>query len=264
VVIWLHDPPRGTHWVERWARRTPPDFVVCNSQFTAGAVKNLFPDVGFEVVYCPVVATDFPFQERSQVRAELSTPDDAVVVIQVSRLERWKGHLLHLEALGKLRNDPRWVAWIVGGVQRPQEARYLAELKSRAAQLNIADRVRFLGQRSDVPRLLAAADIHCQPNTGPEPFGLTFVEGMLARLPVVTTAMGGALEIVNSSCGVLVPPNDPVALATCLRQLILDSDFRSHLGESGPSRARLLCDPSRQMAKIADFFRQTLKLNLAA
>src|SRR5262249_1914566 len=101
LLIWLHDPPRGTHWVERWARQTPPDFAVCNSQFTARAVKNLFPDMGFEVVYCPVAAPGFPFQERSQVRAELSTANDAVVVIQVSRLERWKGHLLHLEALGK-------------------------------------------------------------------------------------------------------------------------------------------------------------------
>jgi glycosyltransferase involved in cell wall biosynthesis len=49
--------------------------------------------------------------------------------------------------------------------------------------LRIADRVRFAGQRDDVPRLLAAADLHCQPNSSPEPFGVAFVEALAAGLP---------------------------------------------------------------------------------
>ena len=57
-------------------------------------------------------------------------------------------------------------------------------------------------QRDDVPRLLAAADIFCQPNLGPEPFGIGFVEALSAGLPVITTATGGALEIVDGDCGI--------------------------------------------------------------
>ena len=95
-----------------------------------------------------------------------------------------------------------WVCWTAGGAQRPAEAAYLAELRQTAARLGIAERVRFLGQRTDVPHLLAAADVHCQPNTGPEPFGLAFVEALAAGRPVVTTALGGALEIVDETCGV--------------------------------------------------------------
>jgi glycosyltransferase involved in cell wall biosynthesis len=49
--------------------------------------------------------------------------------------------------------------------------------------------------RSDVARLLAAADIHCQPNIGPEPFGITFIEALYAGLPLVTTSIGGAIEM---------------------------------------------------------------------
>ena len=130
--------------------------------------------------------------------------------------------------------------------------------------MGIADRVRMLGQCSDVGRLLAAADIYCQPNTSPDSFGITFIEALLNQLPVVTTAMGGALEIVDSSCGVLVPPNDPAALADCLQQLILDPRLRSHLGEAGPSRARFLCDCKRQITRILDFFRRVSKRGLAA
>jgi glycosyltransferase involved in cell wall biosynthesis len=236
--------------VERWARRTEPDYVICNSQFTADTVKNIFRHARFEVMHYPVASVEFPFPEQSQVRAELKTPNTSVVVIQVSRLERWKGHLLHLEALGKLREMSGWAAWFVGGAQRPAEARYLEELKQRAAQLNIADRVRFLGQRPDVPRFLAAADIHCQPNTGPEPFGITFVEGLQAGLPVITTAMGGALEILDDSCGILTPPGDAEALAGRLRELIENPGLRARLGRAGPARAKALCDPSRQMSRL--------------
>jgi glycosyltransferase involved in cell wall biosynthesis len=250
LLTWLHDPARGTHWVERWARRTRPDYVICNSQFTAGTVRNFFSNACFEVVHCPVATVDFPFSDRSQVRTELKTPCTSTVVIQVSRLERWKGHLLHLEALGKLRPLTGWVAWFVGGAQRPAEARYLEELKRRAGELNIADHVRFLGQRPDVPRLLAASDIHCQPNSGPEPFGITYIEGLQAGLPVVTTAQGGALEILNDSCGILTPPDDADALAVSLRKLIENPDTRRRLGRAGPARAKALCDPTRQMSRL--------------
>ena len=79
-----------------------------------------------------------------------------------------------------------------GGAQRSHEAVYLAELRQAADRAGIGDRVRFLGQRTDVPDLLAAADVFCQPNTGPEPFGIAFVEALYAGLPVVTRRWRGA------------------------------------------------------------------------
>jgi glycosyltransferase involved in cell wall biosynthesis len=101
-----------------------------------------------------------------------------------------------------------------------------------------------------VPRLLAAADIHCQPNTGPEPFGIAFVEALYAGVPVVTTALGGALEIVSDSCGVLVPPDDPGELAAALAGLIREPHRRCRLGAGGPARAAALCDPAVQLTRF--------------
>lgn len=252
LVFWLHGATNGRHWLDRWGRRTLPDFALCNSRFTAATSRNMFPTVQTEVVYCPVAppVRNYSETDRAATRAELQTPEDAVVIIQVSRMEAWKGHALHLEALGLLSDLPKWVCWQVGGTQRSQEARYLEELKRTAARLGITERVRFLDQRSDVARLLEAADIHCQPNTGPEPFGITFIEALYARLPVVTTAIGGAREIVNDSCGVLVPPDDAVALAASLGRLIRDRALRLNLGAAGPSRARKLCDPATQMGRL--------------
>jgi glycosyltransferase involved in cell wall biosynthesis len=125
-------------------------------------------------------------------------------------------------------------------------------LQAEARAAGIADRIRFLGQRSDVPHLLAAADIHCQPNTGPEPFGIAFVEALYAGLPVVSTRIGGAAEIVNETCGVLVPPADPAALASALGALIADPAARARLASAGPARAGQLCDPGTALARLEE------------
>jgi len=251
LVFWLHDVATGRHWLERWARLTPPDVVICNSRFTARSAASMYPDVRAEVLYPPLPAAAGGLPLRSHVRRTLGTGDGVTVIVQVSRLEVWKGHDLHLEALGMLKDiAPRWECWMVGGVQRPHEAAFLRALQRKAADLGVAERVRFLGQRTDVADLLQAADIHCQPNTGPEPFGITFVEGLAAGLPVVTTALGGALEIVDASCGFLVPAGDPRVLASVLRGLIVDPALRHKIGAAGPLRARRLCDAAVQMAQL--------------
>src|SRR5207253_6600113 len=228
LAFWAHERYSGRFWLERWARLTPPDLIVANSAYTRAHVNNLFPGVPSEVIHIPVPAPPPIDRERNRslIRGALQTPDDAVVIIQCCRLERWKGHGLLLDALGRLADIPGWVCWIAGGVQRPEEEVYLGELRQQSTALGIGERVRFLGQRADVPNLLAAADIHCQPNTGPEPFGVVFVEAMYAGLPVVATRLGGAVEVVDESCGVLVPPGDPDALASALSDLMANPTVR--------------------------------------
>lgn len=252
LVFWLHATTNGRHWLERWARMTPPDFVLCNSKFTANKKHLLFPHVPSEVIYCPVTLPERRYSrgELLETRKELDTPEDAIVIIQICRLEPYKGHSVLLKALGLLSDVPGWVYWQVGEARRSFEIDYLRELKSTASRLGIADRVRFLGWQPDAHRLLAAADVYCQPNTWAEPFGITFVEALFAGLPVVATAMGGPLEIVDESCGMLVPPGDPQAVADSLRPLIKDNDLRIRLGDAGPLRARELCDPMTQMNKL--------------
>jgi glycosyltransferase involved in cell wall biosynthesis len=247
-VFWMHDAARR-HWLERWAGRVRPDLVICNSSFTASTLPNIYPGLPAKVIHCPVGAPDAG--DVSGVRAEFDTSREAVVIIQTSRMEEWKGHTLHLKALANLRDIPNWVCWIVGGAQRPSEVRYLEKLKLMVAEAGIAERVRFIGQRSDVARLLAAADLFCQPNTGPEPFGIAFIEALYAGLPVVTSAIGGAREIVDDTCGMLVKEGDVAALSAALRNLMRDPDTRARLGAHGPARARALCDPAQQMQRLA-------------
>jgi glycosyltransferase involved in cell wall biosynthesis len=258
LVFYQHDALNGRHWLERWARVTPPDLVIANSRFSAGTLAAVYPRARSRLVYLPVRAPEpADAGDRARLRAELGAGEKDVVIIQTSRMQEWKGQRLLLEALGRLRQVPGWQAWVAGGAQRPEEEAYLASLKSQADGLGLAERVRFLGQRSDVPKLLRAADIHCQPNVSAEPFGIAFIEALHAGLPVVTTAMGGPLEIVDITCGVLVPPR-PAPLAVELRKLIENPEARQRLGAGGPARAAKLCDPGLYLRHLDEALRDVV------
>jgi glycosyltransferase involved in cell wall biosynthesis len=252
LVYWLHDAVTGKTWADGFARRTRPDLAVCTSRFAQGTLQRLWAEVPAEVVYPPVPIADAGAVDRRLLRARLDTPADDAVVLQASRMEPWKGHRLLVEGLAGIRDVPGWTCWVAGGAQRPHEEAHLAEVYALAQQMGVAQRIRFLGQRDDVPALMAAADALCQPNLGPEPFGIAFVEAMHAGLPVVATAIGGAREIVDPSCGILVPPEDPAALADALRRLIADPALRARLGAAGPAHARALCDPHQQTQRLRE------------
>jgi glycosyltransferase involved in cell wall biosynthesis len=252
VVLWVHMASDGTHWLERLERSARPDLAICNSRFTAAETARWLPGV-IEHVYCPVTAPHSNQQPgRSAVRRSLKTGERDVVIVQVSRLEPWKGQHVLLDALARLRDIPTWTCWIVGGTQRPSEAIYQQQLERVADAGSIAHRVRFLGERHDVPALLAAADLFCQPNTSAEPFGLSLVEAFHAGLPVITSNIGGACEIVDASCGLLTPPGDVLAVAAAVERLVEDAALRSRLGDAARHRPEILCDPPRQMRRIYD------------
>lgn len=252
MVFWAHSCHSGQSWLERMAQRTRPDLAISNSRFVAGSVSSLYPDVPASVMFYPVELADAPEapQWRAAVRRELGAANDEVAIVQVSRYEPWKGHLLHLRALERIKDRGKWVCWMVGGPQTAADHAHFRQVQQTAQQFGLGDRVRFLGQRSDVAHLLAGADIFCQPNLGPEPFGIVFIEALWAGLPVVTTAIGGALEILDETCGILTEPDNPASLAQAVEQLIASPDLRNRLGHAGPARARHLCDPAKQMQAL--------------
>lgn len=254
LVFWLHTVSEGRHWLDRWARTTGPDLAMCNSRFTADCLSQWFPGTRAEWVYYPLRLSsplDADHLSRNELRQTFETSPDDVVMIQVGRLEALKGHHDMIAALAQLRDLPSWKYWIVGGPQRPSDQQYLRELEHAVHRLGLTDRVRFIGERTDVPVLLRAADMYCQPNVRPEAFGISLVEALAARLPVVTSGIGGACEIVDETCGVLTPPGDVEALALALKRVASDPELRARLGAAGTARPDSLCNAPRQMGRIA-------------
>jgi len=257
LFMFVHDIPQADAWPERKVRRYPPDRFMCNSRFTADVVSKWIPSVPRDVIYPPVVPNP-PLhpEERRRVRGAVGAGDRTTVIVLASRFERYKGHHVLLRAAVRLRGD--FAIWIAGAPQRAHEADYLEELHQLAADPALRGRVRFLGDRPDVRRLIAAADIHCQPNTSPEPFGIAFVEALYAGVPVVTTATGGAMEIVDAQSGVLLREPSEAALAEALQQQIDNRAGRLMLGLAGPLRARRVSDPELRLREMCEVVRAQL------
>jgi glycosyltransferase involved in cell wall biosynthesis len=107
-----------------------------------------------------------------------------------------------------------------------------------AAELGIADRVHFAGHQSDVHPWYDALDVVVHASFG-EPFGLVLVEAMALGKPVVATAAGGPLEIIEDGIsGVLIPPGDPDRLAATIDRILGDRSLAAALGRAAAERAQ--------------------------
>ena len=224
-----------------------PSRHLANSQWTADQVRQAFPRAHVDVLYPPVVSPS-PSRDRASVRAHFNTPPESLVFVLAARWERGKGQDVLVEALARLPADLPWEAWIAGSATGRREARFQHEVRARIAALELTHRVRVLGSRHDVPDLLDAADIYVQPNTAPEAFGLSLVEAMRSGLPVVTSDIGAAREVVASG-GILLPPGDPSALAGALAGLA-DPVQRTSVGEHGRDHARRFGDPEQTARQL--------------
>ncbi len=162
----------------------------------------------------------------AKIRQELGLPPEASVVGLVARLDhRAKGHLELLQALALLKERHTIHALMVGGGRRQEEMRQLA------ASLGLAEVVHFLGNRRDVPDLLAAMDIFVLPSHS-EGVSLAVLEAMAAGLPVIVSAVGGLPEIVkHGETGLLIPPKDPEALAQSLARVLEEPGLAQSLGQ---------------------------------
>ncbi len=146
------------------------------------------------------------------------------------RIAEWKGQHVLIEAIDRI---PGLQALIVGDATY-QDSAYFDRLRAMVDEKHLSDRVKFLGFRKDVPRLMAAVDIVAHTSIDPEPFGRVIVEGLALARPVVATRGGGVGEIIDhETTGLLYPPGDSAALAEALRSLITEPALAARLGADG-------------------------------
>jgi glycosyltransferase involved in cell wall biosynthesis len=181
--------------------------------------------------------------DRSEVRREIGVENGEPVLLSVGRLVYQKGHeyLVH-EMPRVLGRYPHAKAVICGeGALRP-------DLERQIGELGIESRVRLVGNRNDVGKFLASADVFVLPSRW-EGLPVALLEAMGAGLPVVATRVEGVEEVVEDERqGLLVPPEDAEALAAALLQLMGDPLLRKQMGEAGRTRIQsfytldIMCD----------------------
>lgn len=228
-------------WVERRLHQRM-DALLGNSR---AVVQDLFdegaPPDRVRLIYNGIDAGRFAAGEvraarRQALRAELELPEDRVVLTCVANLFPYKGHADLLAALALLGTDfsGRATLLLVG-----RDAGARTALEAQLAKLGLTESVRFLGERSDVPDLLAASDIGVLASHE-EGFSNAVIEGMAAGLPMVVSNVGGNAEaVIDGECGHVVPARDPATLAKALAVLIGDSARRQAMGDVARRRVAL-------------------------
>jgi glycosyltransferase involved in cell wall biosynthesis len=152
------------------------------------------------------------------------------------RVEPMKGQASLVEAAGKVMARHRDVMLLLCGELTDESYREYCEGICR--RYGIADRVRFMGHRSDVAEVLSAADIAVLPSLSGEAFPRAVIEAMAMGKPVVATDVGGTREaIVEGVTGFVVPPGDPEALADRIGRLVETEAMRAAMGQAARRRA---------------------------
>jgi glycosyltransferase involved in cell wall biosynthesis len=220
--------------------------VIANSRYTAASVRAAAPAAHIEVVHNSVdLARWDPSRiDRETVRARLGEAGGRAVLLGVvAQLSPWKGQDVAVEALAMLRErglDAHLLligsAKFVARATRFDNEAYVTALKERIRAAGLEDRVSWLGEREDVPELMAALDVLLLPSHE-EPFGRAVIEAMALGVPVLATAVGGPAEIiVDGREGYLLPPLEPRAWADAVERVMARTDGGRALGEAGRLR----------------------------
>jgi len=170
---------------------------------------------------------------RLCMRREESVSDEEILIIATGRLVPVKDHATLIRGLALLGDlDIPWKCWILGS--GPEEGR----LREIISESDLTNRVRLWGHTREVNRLLGLGDIFALTSVN-EGFGRALLEAMSARLPIVATNVGGIPTVLDGgNAGYIVPPSDPHALSTALRNLITSPSERHRLSQLGFERVR--------------------------
>ncbi len=191
-----------------------------------------------------------PVRNPAVLKRNLGIPPNAVVVGCVANLILYKGHHDLLEAAAKvLRVIPTLYLVMVG-----RDGGALESLRDHARALGIADRIRWLGTRTDIADLLHTFDVQVLPSHQ-EGFSNVILEGMSAARPLVVTDVGGNAEaVVDGQTGLIVPPRQPERLAGAILELLQDSERAISMGRNGQERVRSTFSMAAMMNGLEELY----------
>lgn len=256
VVVTLHNAllePAGTRQrvnrlLERLVVRSA-DVVLAASLDLAEHARDVG---GGDVRWAPVSAPPLPraTRSRAEVRAELGQTDGAPLLLAVGRLHPQKGYETLLAAAGRWRSRADGLRVVIAG-----DGPLHGELAERIERECLP--VDLLGRRHDVANLLLASDLVVLTSRW-EARALVVQEALAAGRPLVATAVGGIPELAGNGAGVLIPPDDPVALDGAVTGVLADPARAAALVEAGLSAARSWPTAEDTVAQLSALYAELL------
>lgn len=232
------------------------DRILCVSR----AVERFYHETagidGRTLSYVPNGIDPAPFDRPVDVaakRRELGLDPGRPVVAVVARLLPQKHHSGFLRAMKLLKERSVEASGLIVGDGRLRE-----ELETETRELGLSDRVRFVGERGDVPEVLLASDVVALSSIH-EGMPLAILEGMAAGRPAVVTDVGGCREVVEDGVtGFVVPPREPTALAMSIEKLVRSPELARAMGGAGRVRVRREFSLDRMVRRNQEIYDEVL------
>lgn len=236
------------------ARRA--DWVYCNSNAvrddTISTEITIDPS-SIRVIRNGVDSEKFrPCEDKLRARRELGLSAGERLILSVGALRKHKGHSVLLDAAKQILAEHEAVRFLLVGEDQGEGP----ALRRQADELGIADQVEFVGARDDVALWMQAADAFVLPSLQ-EGLPNALLEAMASGLPCVATQLPGCLEILeDGKHGLLVPPEQPEALASATSTLLDQPDLSMQLRASAQLHVRDHFSFTRMMKGFADLYRE--------
>lgn len=212
-----------------------------------------------EVIRYGLDPAPFSDLDREAARRELGFQAQVPLVLCPARLDPQKRHDVLLRAFAQVRRDISNAQLLCAGETQLGGPDYRTRLLELSAELGLRDAVHWLGVRSDMPNLMAAADLVVLASDW-EGLGLVVMEAAMAGRPVVATAVGGVPEIVKHQVtGLLVPQSDEQALASEMTTMLRNPDQRARMGADARRHAAKAFDLERMRAATSALYAEVLQ-----
>jgi len=246
-VVHMHAPVSELSRPTLWGMRNATA-IFAVSEFIRGSLMGLGLEA--EKIYTMHNAVDAEYFDpdkqadlRPSIREQFGIPENAPVVGIAARMNPWKGQYELIGAVSQLRAAFPNLHVMILGADVPE---IRADFEKKAREGGIADRVHFGGYQNDVRPFLHEFDLFVHPSYR-EPFGLSIVEAMAMRKPVIACGTGGVPEIISHGRdGWLVEERSAEAVATAITTLLNDRDLCRQMGERARATVRERFRPRQQ------------------
>ncbi len=257
TVTSVHDimaaPRPRRNRVNRLLGRMTDRWIACSEAVKQDLVAfDGLPPEEIEVLHYGIDHLRFsPAPDKGAARAAKGLPTDGPLLGIVSRLAGNKGHLALVRAMASVVKRFSEATLLVAGTGKME-----AQIRAEVDRLGLKERVRFLGRRRDVPELLGLLDIFLLPSRD-DPFPVALLEAAAAGLPVVTTESGGNPESVwHGETGLVVPVDDPEALAEAIGTVLENPEQARRWGQAGRAKIERLHTARVMMDRLEALYRR--------